>query len=75
MGLPIGIAAVLFIPLAAAVELWGQVAPVAVAGLGLLPAAFINRRTLHRAAVPSSVTVLAASGCTCGGIPRAAIAA
>jgi len=75
MGLPIGIAAVLFIPLAAAVEPWGQLAPVAVAGLGLLPSAFISRRTLHRAPVPSSVTVWAAASCTCGGIPRAAIAA
>lgn len=75
LGLPIGIAAVLFIPLAAAVEPWGQAAPVAIAGLGLLPAALISRRTLHRSAVPSSATILAAAGCTCGGIPRAAIAA
>lgn len=75
MGLPIGIAAVLFIPLAAAVAPWGQLAPVAVGGLGLLPAAFISRRTLHRSAVPSSVAVLAAASCTCGGIPRGAIAA
>lgn len=75
LGLPIGIAAVLFIPLAAAVQPWGQLAPVAVAGLGLLPAAFISRRTLHRTAKPSSVTVLTATGCSCGGIPRAAIAA
>ena len=75
LGLPIGIAAVLFIPLAAAVAPWGLPAPVAVAGLGLLPAAFISRRTLQRSAEPSSVTILAAAGCTCGGLPRAAIAA
>lgn len=75
VGLPVGLAAVLFIPLAAAVAPWGQLAPVAVAGLGLLPAAFISRRTLHRSEVPSPATVLAAASCSCGGIPRAAIAA
>ncbi|CAN5128945.1 N/A [soil metagenome] len=75
VGLPVGLAALLFIPLAAAVAPWGQLAPVTVAGLGLLPAAFISRRTLRRSVVPSSVTVLAAASCTCGGIPRAAIAA
>ncbi|MGK2947414.1 MAG: MFS transporter [Acidimicrobiales bacterium] len=75
VGLPIGLAALLFIPLAAAVAPWGQLAPVTVAGLGLLPAAFISRRTLQRSVVPSTVTILAAASCTCGGIPRAAAAA
>ncbi|HEV2071187.1 MAG TPA: hypothetical protein VGR26_15465 [Acidimicrobiales bacterium] len=67
----IGLAAVLFIPLTAAVAPWGQLVPVTVAGLGLLPAALISRRTLQRSVVPSSVTILAAASCTCGGIPRA----
>ena len=75
VGLPIGLAALLFIPLAAAVAPWGQVVAVAVAGLGLLPAAAIGWRTLQRSAVPSSVTALAAACCSCGGIPRAAAAA
>jgi len=75
VGLPVGLAAVLFIPLSAAVAPWGQLAPVTVAGLGLLPAAIISRRALRRSVVPSTVTVLAAASCSCGGIPRAAIAA
>ena len=75
VGLPVGLAAVLFIPLAAAVAPLGQLATVIVAGLGLLPAAFISRRTLRRSVVPSSARVLAAASCGCGGIPRAAIAA
>ncbi len=74
-GLPVGLAAALFIPLAAAAAPWGQLAPVIVAGLGLLPAAIISRRTLRRSALPSPVTMLAAASCGCGGIPRAAIAA
>jgi FSR family fosmidomycin resistance protein-like MFS transporter len=75
VGLPVGLAAMMFIPLAAAVAPWGQLAPVTVAGLGLLPAAIISRRTLRRTAAPSAATVLAAASCGCGGIPRAAIAA